>query len=144
MRLVTTHKIPLAVLMDGSSHKGGGSGDAELVAIYSPVFQKPLIIDWKSLGKSPDASTLIRVAGDSVTGKVAASGLYADFGSDGLLDTHDVVVAAAAPGGVAAGVGAAVGGPGGVAAAAGGLRSCTRCACCSGCRSCRLQIARCR
>ena len=61
-----------------------GSGDAELVAVYSPVFQKPLIIDWKSLGKSPDASTLIRVAGDSVTGKVAASGLYADFGSDGL------------------------------------------------------------
>ena len=53
-----------------------GSGDAELVAIYSPVFQKPLIIDWKSLGKSPDASTLIRVAGDSVTGKVAASGLF--------------------------------------------------------------------
>ena len=70
VRLVTTHTLPLAVWMDGSSHKACGSGDAELVAVYSPVSQKPLILDWKSLGKSTDATrTLIRVAGDSVTGK---------------------------------------------------------------------------
>ena len=87
--LIRDHKLPLAILMDGSAFKAGGGGDAELVAVYCPVFKRPLIVDWKPLHKSPNADKLVEVAVQAVSGLVAADDIYATFGK-GLLDVHAV------------------------------------------------------
>lgn len=123
MRMIATHKLPLAILMDGSAHKGGGRGEAELVGVHCPMFNGPQIVDWKSLPKSPDAEKLDQVATDAATGKVTASGLYITFGEDGLLGKHDVREAVAV---AAAGAAATVPAP---AAAAPAVESCRAAPC---------------
>lgn len=107
LRLITEHKLPMAINMDGSVHKGGagikgGAGDGELVSVFTPLFGKPLTLDWKSMVKSPNAEQLVTLARAAVSGEVQASGIYTTVGKDGLLGLHDVAMAQAGPAGVAA------------------------------------------
>ena len=107
LRLITEHKLPMAINMDGSVHKGGtgikgGGSDGELVSVFTPLFGKPLTLDWKSMVKSPNAEQLVTLARAAVSGEVQASGIYTTVGKDGLLGLHDVAMAQAGPAGVAA------------------------------------------
>ena len=60
--------LPFATMMDGSTTKTGGRGEAELVFGFHALIDTPIAVDWVKLDKAPTAAKLSEVVRQSFTG----------------------------------------------------------------------------
>jgi hypothetical protein len=68
-------KLPLCVLMDGSTTKTGPSrSEAELVFAYTAVMDAPMAVDWVKMPRSPNAPMLAEALRKAITGSKPAVG----------------------------------------------------------------------
>jgi hypothetical protein len=82
---VVAYKLPLALGQDGSGFKGGGGGEGELTFAFSPFLEKPLIIDYALLKRSPDADKLVCLMEAAATGTDYVDGAVGALGKPKFL-----------------------------------------------------------